>query len=693
MSHRSPTPRRIHAGVLLLLLVGLISATSARPALAADGCAPSTLSPAQSSALPALTPVRTELALVRAGSLGGALTAVAGGGGRRYSGIGGSLQIEPTGAATFPRVELPDLVRDIALGSGLAYVATGSGGLHVIAPTPPYLRGELRTSGPAAALHIVGTRAYLAASGNEGGLLLLDLSSPTSPRVLSRTPTYGSAVALDVAGGLAYVAGGLGGGIEIFDVTDPLSPTLRGALITPGAALGVAVSGPHAYVAAGTCGLQVLDVSNPARPQLLGALATGDEARAVLVYGQRVFVAAGGAGLAGFTITTGLPTPLGRADLPPTGPGTPRASDLAIDGERLLVAAETGAYSLSLGTPFPATLTATQETAAGLVAAHISATGRVYTGLSGGAAIDSTTADGRGQPLGPRLTTPGPALDIADRGAALYVAAGDAGLAVFDTAGAQPVQLFESPCPFATKGEGPKTNRPEPCLALALRPSSLVKPTVGLQSTALPLPGSASAIVVSGSLGYVAGGVAGLHRLDLSDPLSPTLSLTIDTPGAALGLALAGDRAYVADRSGLQVVDLSTGALRGRYGAPTGSFVQDVALVGDRAYLADRDGLLVVAVSDPDQPALVGSAAGFTAYRLLTSGGLAYVAAGKDGLLVFSLADPDRPRLVGAYDTPGSAQDLALRGDTLIVADNSGGMLVLRRVPLNQRVYLPMIAP
>lgn len=688
MLHRSPPPRPIYAGVLLLVVVGLLGAAWVLPARSADGCAPSAGVSTQPGERLALAPARTDLALVRAASLGGAITAVAGGDGRRYSGIGGSLRIEPAGASAFPGVALPDAVRDVALGNGLAYVAAGGGGLHVVAPTPPYLRGELRTPGLAAALRIVGARAYLAAAGNEGGLLVLDLSAPASPRLLSRAPTYGSASALDVAGGLAYVAGGLGGGVEIFDVTDPLSPTLRGALITPGSALGVAVSGQRAYVAAGGCGLQVLDISDPARPQLLGALATGDEARAVLVQGQRVFVAAGGAGLAGFSITAGLPTPLGRAALSPAGPGAPRAIDLAVDGDRLLVAAETGAYSLSLGAPFPAALTADQATSAGIVAAYISAAGRYYAGLGGGAVVDSTAADARGQPLGPRFTLPGPALDLADRGAALYVAAGDAGLAVLDPTGAQQAQPVEGPCPAATKEEGLEARRPAPCPAPTLPPSS----AVGLQSTALSLPGSASAVVVSGDRGYVAGGVAGLHRLDLSDPLSPTLSLTIDTPGAALGLALAGDLAYVADRSGLQVVDLAAGALRGRYGAPAGSFVQDVALAGDRAYLADRGGLLVVDVRDPDQPALAGGASGFTAYRLLVSAGLAYVAAGKDGLLVFSLADPDSPRLVGAYDTPGAAQDLALRGDTLIVADNSGGLLVLRRVPLIERVFLPMAA-
>lgn len=691
---RPPSLRPIRAGILLLMLICLIDAAPARPTLAAD-CAPSLVAPTQSSGPAALTPARAELALVRTATVGGTVAAVAGGDGRRYSGLGGSLRIEPSGATAFPRVELPDAVRDIAPANGLAYVAAGSAGLQVVAPTPPYLRGELRTPGLVAALRIAGTRAYLAAAGNAGGLQLIDLSAPTAPRLLSRTPTYGSASALDVAGSLVYVAGGLGGGIEVFDVTDPLSPTLRGALITPGAALGVAVSGQRAYVAGGTCGLQVLDLSDPARPQLLGALATGDEARAVLVHGQRVFVAAGGAGLAGFTITAGLPTPLGRATLPPSGPGTPQAIDLAIDGDRLLVAAETGVYSLSLSAPFPAALTAERETAGGVVAAHSSAAGRVFIGLSGGAAIDATGADGGGQPLGPRFTTPGPALDLADNGAALYVAAGDGGLAVFDTAGSpQAAGAQRIPQQRITTDDGRPTTDGQ--LGTVWQ-SSVVgrrwsQRATGLPGTVLPLPGSASAVVVSSTVGYVAGGVAGLHQLDLSDPLSPTLSLTIDTPGAALGLALAGELAYVADRSGLQVVDLAAGTLRGRYSAPAGSFVQDVALVGARAYLADRSGLLVVDVSDPDQPALVGGAAGFTAYRLLISGGLAYLAAGKDGLLVFSLANPASPRLVGAYDTPGSAQDLALRGDTLVVADNSGGLLVLRRVPLSERVFLPLTA-
>jgi hypothetical protein len=208
----------------------------------------------------------------------------------------------------------------------------------------------------------------------------------------------------------------------------------------------------------------------------------------------------------------------------------------------------------------------------------------------------------------------------------------------------------------------------------------------------IALPGTTGAVLVNGSSAYTAAGSAGVHILSLANPLSPTLQTTVDTPGAALDIALDGGLLYVADRSGMRVIDPSVGGIVGSYEAPAGAFVQSVAVSAGRAYLADRSGVIALNVSDPTNPVLLPGAAGFSAYGLALRGGQLFVAAGKDGVLAFDLGGTSGPRLAGTYDTPGTALALALDADTLLVADSDGGLLRLSIIDFPYQIRLPIIA-
>jgi hypothetical protein len=68
-------------------------------------------------------------------------------------------------------------------------------------------------------------------------------------------------------------------------------------------------------------------------------------------------------------------------------------------------------------------------------------------------------------------------------------------------------------------------------------------------------PGSVNGVGVAGDLALVGDGASGLQVLNITNPASPTLINTYDTPGNASGVALAGEHAFVGDGgSGLQVV-------------------------------------------------------------------------------------------------------------------------------------------
>ena len=109
--------------------------------------------------------------------------------------------------------------------------------------------------------------AYVAA--DEAGLLIVDVSVPTRPRLVSTYDTPGFARSVALSGTLAYVAD-WHRGLRIADVSDPTAPQHAGSYNTQGYATDVAVFGHYAYVADMEYGLQIIDVANPAAPLAAG---------------------------------------------------------------------------------------------------------------------------------------------------------------------------------------------------------------------------------------------------------------------------------------------------------------------------------------------------------------------------------------------------------------------------------------
>ena len=105
-----------------------------------------------------------------------------------------------------------------------------------------------------------------------------------------------------------------------------------------------------------------------------------------------------------------------------------------------------------------------------------------------------------------------------------------------------------------------------------------------------------------------------------------------------------------------------------------------VAVSGITVYVADgpSGGLRVVDVSDPNSPTEVGSydTPGW-ANDVAVAGTIVYVADWNSGLRVVDVSNPTSPTEVGSYDTPGNAQGVAVAGTTAYIADGYGGLRVV----------------
>jgi hypothetical protein len=179
----------------------------------------------------------------------------------------------------------------------------------------------------------------------------------------------------------------------------------------------------------------------------------------------------------------------------------------------------------------------------------------------------------------------------------------------------------------------------------------------------------------------MADGTAGLRIFDVSNPTSPVLLGTYDTPGFAEGVGISGTVAYVADDlTGLLIIDVSNPGspiLLGSYDTPSEAL--DVEVSGTTAYVADYlSGLHFIDISNPSSPTLLGTYdTPGSAYRVAVSGGLVYLGDVASGLEIFNAGNPSSATLLGSYDTPDDAVGVAVSGSVAYVADLSSGLQIL----------------
>ena len=127
-------------------------------------------------------------------------------------------------------------------------------------------------------------RVYLA---DQAGLVIVDATTPSAPRVVGTVPLSSSPTDLVVDAGRLFVAGD---GLRILDLADPTAPREVG--VYGEGIQHVAVRGTRVY-GANASGLHVLDIADPTRPTRVGfyPVVLGDAQLAAR--GDSVYVAAG----------------------------------------------------------------------------------------------------------------------------------------------------------------------------------------------------------------------------------------------------------------------------------------------------------------------------------------------------------------------------------------------------------------
>jgi hypothetical protein len=100
-----------------------------------------------------------------------------------------------------------------------------------------------------------GHHAYVAAAGD--GLVVVDVSTPTLPATVESYDTGANSVGVAASPrGYAYLADAYGG-LAVIDATTPATPVPIGSFDTPGSAEAVALYGGRAFVADQDAGVEI----------------------------------------------------------------------------------------------------------------------------------------------------------------------------------------------------------------------------------------------------------------------------------------------------------------------------------------------------------------------------------------------------------------------------------------------------
>jgi hypothetical protein len=221
----------------------------------------------------------------------------------------GILDISKPGSPTLlSSLKLPGQALSLTLIDNKVAVANRISGLAVVDvsdPAKPVSLGSVYADGYAVDVASSGTFAFVIDYPN--GVIVVDVSKPGPPDALSMVsvgdkPRQIAVTRLAGTGAVIACMSGDQGHLLIYDLSNPAAPTHLTTYETPGPhmgtsgptrATGLALYGSAAYVARGASGLQMFDLSNPSKPLLASSFKTAAPARDVTVTNSHLFVVIG----------------------------------------------------------------------------------------------------------------------------------------------------------------------------------------------------------------------------------------------------------------------------------------------------------------------------------------------------------------------------------------------------------------
>lgn len=218
----------------------------------------------------------------------------------------------------------------------LAYAAFRSG--SIVANLP--------TQGSANAVALMPDQRHLLIGVAQEGLLVVDVSSPEQPILITTLSALQQVESITIRGKLAFIANGAAG-LAIVDTSQPSALKILGKLDTSSYAFDLALTpdGRTAFVADNSNGVVVVDVSQPSKPRQLAVIPSSAASAGVALsaHGQTLYIADQANGIQIVDVSQPQ-APLHKGQFNPVG--HPQRLVVSKDGRWLLAANNEGGLSI-----------------------------------------------------------------------------------------------------------------------------------------------------------------------------------------------------------------------------------------------------------------------------------------------------------------------------------------------------------
>lgn len=201
----------------------------------------------------------------------------------------------------------------------------------------------------------------------------------------------------------------------------------------------------------------------------------------------------------------------------------------------------------------------------------------------------------------------------------------------------------------------------------------------------LPTECTARDLKVRGDYAYLFCDSSGLHSINIADPLNPVYVSKYTPGGIVNAFDIAGNYAYLSsNEDDLAILDISNPAVPvvvGRYTELVGT-MNDVWAFGRYVLIVDGNTFYVMDVSKPAEPREVAMTTLSDQVLGLEVAGTYAFARGWGGFIIIDLSDPLHPREIAAVELPDSVKDIVLDGSYLYA--NNGHQHGLRVFDISQ---------
>ena len=560
---------------------------------------------------------------------------------------------------------------------------------------------------------VSGNYAYI---GEGRTLAVVDITDVSNPSEVGRVLTPSSIKDIAVAGNYAYIADS-DKGLLIVDISTPTSPKIVGNYDTDDAE-DVVLSGNYAYIinsiysdSSYSRSLLIIDITNPSSPKLAGSYDASGGIGDIAVAGNYVYLTNGN-NLDIIDVRTPSSSKLvgmytnADCSIEKVAVEGNYAYLITFDSNQL----KTGFSIVDITNPSAPTLKGSYYHEY-LSASDIAVAGKyAYVACSGGGEVLIIDVSNPSSPkiLGSNYTGDEVNNDIVVSGNYAYLVSEDddeayTGFSIVDVRNpSSPIvagayhNRYGSPYSVTTAGN-------YAYMLNANMASNFFLSIIDVSNPSVPNVvsyynnGEASDIAVSGNYAYIAD-TSGLEILDVTNPSSSSLMGTYDSDLSISSVVVSGNYAYVTNnfnfndinRGYLDIVDITNPSVPRRIGSYTnaGGSGRDVAVAGNYAYIAvnnqnnDYGYLEIVDIRNPASPKLVGiyANAGGSVNSVIISGDYAYIAVNYDdgygNLEIVDVSYPLSPRLVGSFNT-GCLRNIAVAGNYAYLAEQDTGLSII----------------